>query len=51
MVHFRKVESLSTNAALPGRDSRCIKLAVGEIRIAATIAEDAITIAPFALVK
>ena len=51
VVYFSQVKCPSTGGTRPGRGARGIKLPAGEIGIAASIAEDAATIAPFALVK
>ena len=51
VVHFRQVERPSTGGTLSRRQARLIELAAGKIRITFAIAEDAIAIAPFALVE
>lgn len=51
LIYFGKVECPTTNAANPKRRARLIELPVGEIRIAVTVAEDAMTIAAIAVVK
>ena len=51
LVHFSEVERPSTGGTLSGRHARCIKCTLAKIRIAVTIAKDAITIAALALVE
>jgi hypothetical protein len=51
VVYFGEVECSFTNGTPPRRRARSIKPAVRKVRIAMTITEDAITVAPLALVK
>jgi hypothetical protein len=51
VVHFREVERSPANGTLSKSQARCIELAAGKVRIAAAIAEDAMTITPLALVE
>lgn len=51
VVHFGEVECSFTNGTRSRRQARSIKPPVSKVRIAGTITEDAITVAPFALVE
>jgi hypothetical protein len=51
LVHFGQVKCPSTNRTRSRRESRGIKLAISIVRVAVPVAEDAMTVAPFALVE
>jgi hypothetical protein len=51
LIHFSEEERASAKGTLTKQQAREIRLAVGVIRIAVTVAEDAIAIAPLTLVE